>query len=406
MGKALKVVAMAAAAAGLLAGCVKRTIVVESNPPGARVWINEHLLEEATPAEYPFITHGRYKIRVEKSGFQPLTARERVRAPIYQWIPIDLIFDVLVPFELQDRHLFRYQLTPAAPSEGVLPSTEEAVRAALGELKDPDPRKRRAACLELARARDPATASAVLEATRDPEPTVRTAALGALRALLRKESLSRLTAALREDRQPEVRWQAAIEIEALKDAQGVPALIQALRDRHPLVRAGAAEALKGIPDAQAVQPLIRTLRDKDTAARRAAAEALGLIGDRAAVRPLTRVLFHHDFQTRRRAAKSLGQLGDPSASIPLARALDNWDPHLRRISSQILVQMGDTRSVPLLLRYLHSWKPATREEAAIVLGGLKDSRALKPLRRAALREPNERTRAAMQTALAALEAVK
>ena len=357
---------------GLLAGCVKRTIVVESDPPGARVWVNEQPLKKPTPVEYPFITHGRYKIRVEKSGFQPITARERVQAPIYQWIPIDLIFDVLVPFTLQDRHLFRYKLVPASTSEGALPATHEEVQSALKDLKDPNPQKRRAA-------------------------------LNALRGVLRKEALSRLIQALREDPEPEVRWQAATELEALKDKQAVPALLNALRDRHPIVRAGAAEALKGIPDAQSVPALVRALRDKDTAARRAAAEGLGLIGDRAAVKPLTRVLFHHDFQTRRRAAKSLGRLGDPTAAIPLAHTLDNWDPQLRRISSQALIQMGDRRAVPLLVRYLRSWKAATREEAAIVLGGLKDSRALEPLRRAARKEPNERTHAAMVTALAAFE---
>jgi len=392
--------------AALLAGCVKRTIVVESEPPGARVWVNEHRLEKPTPVEYPFITHGRYKIRVEKSGFQAVTAREMVRAPVYQWIPLDLIFDVLVPFTLQDKHVFKYRLTPAPSTEGALPATQEEVQSALKNLKDPSPHKRRAACLALARARDPATAPAVSEATGDPDPAVRRAALGALRGILGKHSLPGLIQALREDSEPEVRWQAATELEALKDTQAVTALIAALRDRHPIVRAGAAEALKGIPDAQAVPGLVRALRDKDTAARRAAAEGLGKIGDRAAVRPLTRVLSHHDFLTRRRAAKSLGQLGDPSAAIPLARTLDNWDPQLRRISSHALIQMGDRRAVPLLIRYLRSWKAATREEAAIVLGGLKDPRSLEPLRRAARKEPNERTHSAMQTALAALEGVQ
>ena len=75
----------------LVTGCVKRTILIESDPPGATVWINEHQQEAVTPLAHEFITHGRYKFRLEKKGFKELTAREMVWAPIYQWIPLDFI---------------------------------------------------------------------------------------------------------------------------------------------------------------------------------------------------------------------------------------------------------------------------------------------------------------------------
>ncbi len=384
-------------------GCVKRTILIESDPPGAKVWINEHPAG-VTPVKREFITHGRYKFRLRKSGFREVIAREMVRAPVYEWIPFDFISEILLPVRLDDKHRFLYKLIPEPPAARLQEETETDVQADLEALHDQDPEKRRAACFNLARRRDPSTADAVLAATRDPSPIVRKFAIQALRAIRGKEVLPRLIEVLARDPSPEVRWQAAVELEALKDKEAVPELIRALKDKDTLVRAGAAEALNGIPDPRALTPLISTLRDKDTTARRAAAEALGKLGDRSAVRPLMRALFHHDFQTRRRAATSLAKIGDPAACFALARSLDDWDPKLRRIAGDALIQMGDRRAVPMLIRYLRSWKPTTRQEAAIVLGGLKDPRAVEPLVRAFSREPNPVTSHAMLEALKSLGA--
>ena len=392
-----------AAAAILLGGCVKRTIVIESNPPGAKVWINQRLAG-VTPLSAEFITHGRYHFRLEKTGFRALEAREMVRAPVYQWIPLDFFFEYLIPFHLEDRHAFGYALAPQAPEEHLKVEGPDAVQGILADLNSPDAEKRRLASVALARRRDPEAASVLLPATHDPVPTVRASALSAWRAVRGGESLERLTEALRYDPNPEVRWAAAAELEALDDPQAVPALIEALRDRDPLPRAGAAEALKSFADGRSRDPLIRALRDEDTSVRRAAAEGLGKIGDRAAVRPLTRALFHQDFQTRRRAAKSLSQLKDPAAAPALVKTFTNWDPELRRTATEAVIQFGGAQVVPLLIRYLRSWQPWTREHAAQALGGLKDPRAIEPLTRAFRRESDPPASRAMLAALKSLGA--
>ena len=390
---------------GCLTGCVKRTIVIESDPPGAQLWVNGHPAG-LTPVSYEFITHGRYKFELQKNGFRELVARERVMAPVYEWIPLDFIFDVLLPVRLNDVHSFRYALSPLPPEERLKADEPGDLKGILADLKNPDVRRRRAACAALARFRDPSTAGAVEAATHDPDISVRVVALEAFRGIRGREAMPRLFEALRQDPKPEGRWQAAIELEALGNKEAIPALIAALSDRAPLVRAGAAEALKSMPDPRLIKPFIRTLRDTDTTARRVAAEGLGLIGDRAAVKPLMNALFVHDFQTRRRAVKSLQQLQDPSSDLALVRSLNDWDPQIRIVATEALIQFGGKRVVPPLIRYLHSWRPEVREHAAIVLGGLKDPRAAKPLRRAVKREPNERTLAAMAHASEQLETVK
>lgn len=401
--RSVRALCLLAAGGLLLTGCVKRTLFIDSEPSGAKVWINE-TPAGVTPVRYSFITHGRYRFVLRKNGFKEVIARERVQAPVYEWIPLDFVAENVLPVRLNERHRFLYKLVPEPPAEHLMEETEQDVKKELDALHDPDPEKRRKACVDLARRRDSSSAESAFAATRDPAPIVRKFALQALRAIRGKEALPRLTEMLAEDPSPEVRWQAAVELEALKDKQAVPALIKALKDRNPVVRAGAAEALKSMPDPRALHPLIASLREKDTTARRAAAETLGKIGDRAAVKPLIRVLSYHDFQARRRAAKSLGQIGDPSASAALARMMDNWDPKVRQIAREAIVQMGDTRPVPLLIGYLHAWHSATRREAAMTLGGLKDPRAVKPLRRAFLRESTYSASQAMLEALKSLGA--
>ncbi|MCM8794840.1 MAG: HEAT repeat domain-containing protein [Candidatus Omnitrophica bacterium] len=389
--------------AGLsLSGCVKRTILVETDPPGAQLWINGRLIGK-TPASYEFITHGRYKFDLEKSGFQPLTARETVKAPVYQWIPIDFFAEWFYPGKLNDEHRFTYRLTPQPPEERLQPQTAEDLQTALTDLQSGSPDKQIAACTYLAARRDPTTAQPLQEATHSPDPQVRAAALGAYRAVAGKDSTARLLEVLRTDPDREVRWKAAAELEALKDPQALPGLIDSLKNPDPLVRLGAAEALKGMPDPSAVNPLIRALKDKDTGVRRAATEGLGRIGDKTAVPALTKVLFHHDFQTRRLAAKSLAQLKDPFAGPALVKTFTDWDPQVRQTATAALIEFGDERAVPLLIKRLRALKPWTREHAAQALGGIGGPLAVGPLERALARESNSEARAAMQAALEKLK---
>jgi HEAT repeat protein len=381
-------------------GCVRRSIVIETDPPSADVWINERWVGK-TPLTYEFITHGRYKFRLAKSGFRDLVAREMVRAPFYQWIPFDFFFEILWPFSLEDRHLFRYTLIPMPPDERLGPSP--SFETLLADLQSPDPTRRRSACIALAKMHDLESVPYLQQAAQDPDPSVRAMALQAVRVLKGSDAIGQLIDALRFDPDPEVRWQAARELEILGDRHAVDALLVALEDRDPWVRAGAAEALKTMADPKTLWPLIRALNDSDTAVRRAAVEGLGRIKDPVAVSPLIRMLFHRDFQTARKAAQSLKLIGDPSAGPALVRTLSHWDPVLRGIATEALIEMADPRVVPDLLKALRSYRPWTREHAASVLGRLNDPRAIEPLRRAWVRESNDRTRAAIRKALDELE---
>ena len=107
-------------AAALSAGCtgrVARTITVESTPPGAIVWLNDNEVGR-TPVTAPFTWYGVYNIRLEKEGYETLTVYERVAAPWYQWVGVDLAFETVIPGARHDDHyLGPYALKKAEPAD-------------------------------------------------------------------------------------------------------------------------------------------------------------------------------------------------------------------------------------------------------------------------------------------------
>jgi hypothetical protein len=76
MSRAARVVlsvALAALAPTSLGGCVERTLLVASDPPGARVWING-APRGTTPATIPYVHDGRFEVRLEKVGYRSVAA--------------------------------------------------------------------------------------------------------------------------------------------------------------------------------------------------------------------------------------------------------------------------------------------------------------------------------------------
>jgi HEAT repeat protein len=108
-------------------------------------------------------------------------------------------------------------------------------------------------------------------------------------------------------------------VEKMRQKKDVKGLIKALGDEKDSdVRGNAAQALGTIGDARAVEPLIiRALGDSDYRVRWNAAEAIGTIGDARAVEPLIRALGDSDWRVLWNAARALGKIGDPRAVEPL-----------------------------------------------------------------------------------------
>ena len=89
---------------------MQRTLQIESNPPGALVFLNGEEVGR-TPMRKNFVWYGTYDVQLRKDGYQTLSKKTRVWAPWWQIPPIDFLAE-LVPLPLEDAHVVRYPLRP------------------------------------------------------------------------------------------------------------------------------------------------------------------------------------------------------------------------------------------------------------------------------------------------------
>jgi PEGA domain len=95
----------------MLSGCVERRFVVETTPPGAKVFVNNKDYG-ASPATVPFLYYGTYQITLVKDGFQTQIVKQKIEAPGYQYPPIDLFVENFYPVKISDYKYFHYDMAP------------------------------------------------------------------------------------------------------------------------------------------------------------------------------------------------------------------------------------------------------------------------------------------------------
>lgn len=126
-----------AAAGGLLlavlaGGCVRQTMTIESDPPGALVYLNQEEVGR-TPMTRDFKWYGDYDVTLRLEGYQTLKTNEEVIAPWWNWVPFDL-FAQLVP-GAEDHRQFRYKLEPADPTRDQAGGLMERADEMRGQLE-------------------------------------------------------------------------------------------------------------------------------------------------------------------------------------------------------------------------------------------------------------------------------
>ena len=95
--------------------CIKQRMIIMSDPPQAKVTVNRTSYGETTQ-EIPFLWYWFYDITLEKEGYKTIEKRERIRAPFYFWMPLDLFWE-LMPFNVYDTREFFYILEKEEPGE-------------------------------------------------------------------------------------------------------------------------------------------------------------------------------------------------------------------------------------------------------------------------------------------------
>lgn len=100
----------------LLGGCVERRMEILSDPPGARVFLDEKPIGE-TPVNHNFHFYGQRSIRVYKKGYEVVKKPVVFKPPIHQIFPLDFFVEFLWPFTITDEHFFQYTLQPSTFDE-------------------------------------------------------------------------------------------------------------------------------------------------------------------------------------------------------------------------------------------------------------------------------------------------
>lgn len=113
-----------------LGGCVERTARIQTQPPGALVIVNDEEVG-VSPVKFSFLWYGDYDIILRKPGYQTLKTHQRIDAPWYEWPPLDLVAETMVPTTIRDEHVLpAYKLEPTSQ-----PAVSDVVERAV-ELRD------------------------------------------------------------------------------------------------------------------------------------------------------------------------------------------------------------------------------------------------------------------------------
>jgi len=114
----------AAVLLAVASGCVQRTMTIKSDPPGAKVIVNNREIG-AAPVDMPtaaFEYYGYYDIVLIKDGYEPLRVRQHVPAPWYGYPVLDFFAENVIPWNIKDHRSFEYGLQPIlnVPSQDLM----------------------------------------------------------------------------------------------------------------------------------------------------------------------------------------------------------------------------------------------------------------------------------------------
>ena len=146
----------------LLPGCLRRRLMVRSNPPGAMVYVDNQPIG-TTPCATDFVYYGTREIRLVKPGYETLTVNQPIPVPWYEVPPLDFFTENVVPQKIQDYRTVSYNMVPQVivPTEQLLSRAEELRQSTL-----------QGAILPAAATSMPGISTPVLPAVPTPAPVI------------------------------------------------------------------------------------------------------------------------------------------------------------------------------------------------------------------------------------------
>jgi len=112
-------------------GCVRRTITITTEPPGALLWLNDREVGR-TPVEVDFEHYGTYDVRLERPGYEPMMTSGRANAPWWDTVGLDF-FAELTPGTLTSHVEWHYVMEPIDDDREALLDRATQLRATQSE---------------------------------------------------------------------------------------------------------------------------------------------------------------------------------------------------------------------------------------------------------------------------------
>jgi len=92
-------------------GCVRRRMTIRSNPPGAKVYVDDQEIG-VTPVSTNFTYYATRTITLIKDGYRTEKTQHRVLPTWYEIPGVDFFSENLYPRELRDERVVDFQLVP------------------------------------------------------------------------------------------------------------------------------------------------------------------------------------------------------------------------------------------------------------------------------------------------------
>ncbi len=98
----------------LLTGCVERRMYITSRPAGAEVYIDGEYAGQ-TPLRLPFSHYGTHDVTFRETQHVSVIKKWTLSPPFYQWFPIDLFTEWLLPVTLVDQQRLDVEMEQTPP---------------------------------------------------------------------------------------------------------------------------------------------------------------------------------------------------------------------------------------------------------------------------------------------------
>lgn len=119
--------AILALSALALGGCVERRMHITTDPPGARVWLNDSDVG-LSPVEVDFEWYGTYDVRLTLDGYEPVATTAKADAPPHEWPGLDIVAMAL-PVRFDNEVRWHFVLEPADDDPDAMIERGRAFRA-------------------------------------------------------------------------------------------------------------------------------------------------------------------------------------------------------------------------------------------------------------------------------------